>query len=146
MITFDTFEQRLTKWKEDFRLGSFTYADPATRFESAVVKHFGKVDGKVYGVYIVRKLDTREVVYIGKGGTIDQQGQFKDQDLPVRLRNSRGKISANQWFRELVEERGALVVEYLVVEAPVTPAYVEATLLQAYFVEHKRLPPKNKEW
>lgn len=144
MIAFDTFERLLHRLKENFRFGSFVYEDHTTRFRGAVSAHFGNGGGKIYGIYIIRKRDTKEVLYIGKGGTLDGQGKFKGQDMPGRLQNVRGNdIGADRWFRELVQERGALLVEYLVLEAPIAPAYIEASLLQAYLAEHKSLPPKN---
>lgn len=135
----------LDSLKKDFASGSFIYADHAMKFGRAVRSHFGNVDKRVYGVHIVRQRNTEEVLYIGKGGTVDGQGQFKGQDVPGRLGNVKeSRIRATEWFRQFLQERGTLVVEYLVVEPPFAPAYIEATLLQAYLAEHKRLPPKNR--
>jgi hypothetical protein len=145
-----TFEQVLDRWKGKFTLKSFIYADSATSFKGEVRRHFGKTSAKVYGVYIVRERETRSVLYIGKGGTVNGNGHFKGQDVPRRLRNTRGKngdgkdVQADQWFRELCRDRGPLLVEYLALEPPVAPAYAEAVLLQAYLFEYKRLPPKNR--
>jgi hypothetical protein len=142
MITFETIESILDKWRTEFRNGYFIYADPLASFRATAAAHFG--NGPLHGVYVIRQRDTREILYIGKGGTIDREGQFKRQDLLGRLQNVRNKdVSADEWFRNLVHKKGPLLVEYLILELPVAPAYVEATLLQSYFAEHRCLPPKN---
>jgi len=145
-----TVERVLDQWKRRSAFQSLIYADPAKSFKSEVRAHFSNGAAKIYGVYIVRELETREIVYIGKGGTVDGRGHFKGQDVPSRLRNTRGKdgtgkdIPADQWFQELCRSRGALLIEYLALEPPVAPAYVEAALLQAYLAQYRRLPPKNR--
>ncbi len=144
MITFETIESILDKWRAEFRHGYFIYADPLASFRATAAAHFGNGPTKTHGVYVIRQRDTREILYIGKGGTIDREGQFKRQDLLGRLQNIRNNdVSADEWFRNLGHEKGPLRVEYLILELPVAPAYIEATLLQSYFAEHGRLPPKN---
>lgn len=144
MLTFDSVEGLFSQWKRERRHGSFTYEDSNANFREIVAEHFSDVTGKVYGVYIIRQRDSGTILYIGKGGTVSGDGKSKGQDVPGRLRNVRGDdVGADRWFRELLLEMGPLVVEYLFIEPPFAPAYVEAALLQAYLVEHHRLPPKN---
>lgn len=145
-VATDSVEILLDRWKGEFRHGSFTYADPAASFRRLVAEHFVGAVEKVYGVYVIRRRLDQSILYIGKGGTIGGDGQFKGQDVPGRLRNVRGgDIGADQWFRELLSEAGPVTIEYVVLTLPITPAYVEVSLLQAYLVEYRRLPPKNSE-
>ena len=139
MLTFEKVESLFGQWKSEFRQGSFAYEDLNVNFRELVAQHFGDSAGKAYGVYLIRQRNTGAILYIGKGGTVRGDGQFKGQDIPGRLRNVRGDdVGADHWFRELLLEMGPLIVE-----PPIAPAYVEAALLQAYLVEHKRLPLKN---
>lgn len=141
----------LERCKRKFRHGTFSYTDASASFEQQVAEHFGDVVGRVYGVYLIRRRHDRAILYIGKGGTIGADGQFKRQDVPGRLRNVRGKdsrgkdIRSDRSFRELLQEEGPLDIEYVVLALPVTPAYVEVALLQAYLAEYGRLPPRNSE-
>lgn len=150
MMTFDSVERILEKWQTEFKHGAFNYVDSVPRFRAVVMAHFGRMPQKAYGIYIIRQLDTKEILYIGKGGTINGQGQYKGQDLLGRLCNTRGKdqsgkeISADFWFRSLAQERGPLEVEYMLVKPPVSPGYIEAELLQSHLAEYNRLPLKNK--
>ena len=144
MTTFETVENLFAQWKTEFRHGSFAYEVPNASFRDLVARHFGDSTGRVYGVYLIRRRDSGAILYTGNGGTVRNDGQFKGQDVPGRLRNVRGDdVGADHWFRELLLEMGPLVVEYLIVEPPISNAFVEAALLQAYLVEHKRLPLKN---
>ena len=76
----------------------------------------------------------------------EQDGSFKGQDIPGRLRNVKGKdTTANQWFRTLVGEKGPLIIEYgLLTTVPKSPALIEAVLLQAHLNEHGCLPYRNR--
>ena len=144
MLTFEKVESLFSRWKSEFRHGSFAYEDSNANFRELVAQHFGDAAGKAYGVYLIRQSDCGAMLYIGKGGTVRGDGVFKGQDVPGRLRNVRGDdVGADHWFRELLLEMGPLIVEYLIVEPPIAPAFVEAALLQAYLVEHQRLPLKN---
>ncbi len=144
MLAFEKVECLFGQWKTEFRHGSFAYEDSNANFRELVAQHFGDSAGKVYGVYFIRQRDSGTILYIGKGGTVRGDGEFKGQDVPGRLRNVRGDdVGADHWFRELLLEMGPLIVEYLIIDPPIAPAYVEAALLQAYLVEHRRLPIKN---
>ena len=140
----DSFEALLNSLKDAFRHDSFTCAETAASFCRAVNDHFADVDGECCGVYVVRQDDTGDVLYIGKGGTVETCGQFKQQDVPGRLQAPRGSHKADEWFGELMREKGVLRVEYLVVKRPFAPAFVEAALLQAYWAEWDHLPPRNR--
>ena len=75
-------------------------------------------------------------------------GPLKKQDIPHRLKNVKGSdVYADQWFLELLVEKGALVVEYVFIsEFPISPAFVEALLLQAFFNENSCLPYRNNSF
>ena len=97
-----------------------------------------------YGVYIVRSAADDSVLYIGIGGSVMTNGTLKGQDIVERLRNVRdGGIPADTWFKDLLS-RGPLRIQYFLCLPPVSPAFLEALLLQAYLSEHGRLPEKNR--
>jgi hypothetical protein len=106
----------LDKLRTRYRNGSFTYADPSRSWKEAVSAEFEKYTTKTWGVYVLRRRDSREIIRIGKSGTLDETGQFTGgQDLPGRLRNKQtGDTPADHFFKRLVEEGGAISVEYIV--------------------------------
>jgi len=140
------FERELNLLKRDHEHGCFEYPDSSMGFCQVARAHFEAVKREAkYGIYVVRRQLTGEVLYVGKAGMIRQDGQFKKQDIPGRLTNVKGKRTANEWSAALLNECGALTIEYVFLEAhPQSPALAEAMLLQAYLNEHGELPPRNK--
>jgi len=55
-------------------------------------------------------------------------------------------VSADVWFAKMIQQDGAIDIEYVVLERPWLPSFVEAALLQSYFTRHGRLPPWNKSF
>jgi len=118
-----------------------------------VTKGFEQYPSKSYGVYIIRQRDTNIIIYIGKAGELNEAGQFKNQDLPRRLRNTRdGDINANRWFKAIVDEYGPITLQYIitsVTELPKSitvtelPKSIESMLLAAYFADYGCLPAEN---
>jgi hypothetical protein len=91
-----SFEDIWTSFKASNYSGSFSYADPNVPFRKSVHAHFVPGQPPVrYGVYVVRVVSSGTVIYIGKGGTVTSQGNFKDQDIPGRLTAERGKLSSD---------------------------------------------------
>lgn len=128
---------------------SFDYAGSSEPFDQVVTEHFrARAPHTSFGVYVVRQQSSNEVLYVGMSGFINNQGQFKGkQDIPDRLKNVKtNDVPANVWFGSLVQERGSLSVQYLLLDnTPISPSLAEATLLQAYLNENGRLPNRNKE-
>lgn len=148
-IVVRRFEEEV-KWLRnlvgDERYGYFDF-NGEERFTEVANKHFeGVLGAKKYGVYIVRCRKSNQVIYIGKGGTIRQDGNFRGQDICGRLTNTRGKNNANDTFLEYYKNYGPLRIEYFILlDKELCPAIVEAFLLQAYLKEHGHLPKENKE-
>lgn len=68
--------------------GSFDYLSPESSFRGAVDGHFGSIDHEArFGVYVVRRIADNEVLYVGKGGTIEPDGTFKSQNIQGRLKS-----------------------------------------------------------
>jgi hypothetical protein len=139
------FEDEVASLKNAFEHGCYKYANPSETFRVCTTSHFHTLrQSERYGVYIVRQLNTRKVLYIGKGGTINTKGKFKGQDIPGRLKNRQDGVSRNKWFGKLLEDNGPLTIEYIFLSKSKSPAFIEAVLLQAYLNEHKHLPCRNK--
>jgi hypothetical protein len=144
MYTIQDFEEELRALKKEYVHGHFTYANLNVPISRLINDHFGKQVGDIYGIYIIRQETTGEVLYIGKSGTLVNWGEFKGQDLPKRLKNTKGELSSNAWFRNLLEERGTLIVEYLIIsKQPYSPTFVESLLLQAFLNDNGHLPYRN---
>lgn len=146
MVTITSFEDEIASLRETMTYGSYEYSNISEKFTDCTTLFFKRVRGKKrYGMYIVRQRDTKEVLYVGKSGTINSRGHFKGQDIPGRLKNVKeGDVSANKWFRGLLQEKGPLIIEYIFLSKSESPALVEVALLQAYLNEHHCLPYRNK--
>jgi hypothetical protein len=100
------------------------------------------------GIYICFKnqtLTVDNIVYIGKAGTILQNGEFKQQSLKKRLTNSRNNKTAKKYFVEKMEGTHIeeLVILCCVVSEKTIPAYLEACLIQDYYNQKNVLPEWN---
>jgi hypothetical protein len=148
MIAARGIEEELSDLETGNEHHSFDYSTTSVMFSSICNAHFRQVKRpNKYGVYVVCQKSTNQVLYIGKSGTINNQGAFSAQEIPGRLTNSKGSISSNEWFRSLVAEKGAVVVEYVFLnQTPMSPALAESILLQAYLQEYRRLPYRNSEF
>jgi len=102
----------------------------------------------VYIIYGCRK-EKREVIYIGKGGTIYTDGIFTEQGLKKRINNTRKHDEdAQTYYTKLIADSGydKLVFRWFVTfdsKAKTIPAYAEARLLQAFFDDNDKLPEEN---
>lgn len=140
------FEKEWQSLIKSLEHGSLCYSDSSVSIRTVVDSHFCRVQRQEkYGVYVVRRQATMEVLYIGRSGTIKQDGDFKGQDIPRRLKNRKGNMSAEDWFGNLFTQKGPLLIEYVFSELqPKSPSLLESVLLQAYLNEFGRLPYLNK--
>lgn len=108
---------------------------------------------RIYGAYIVKCRSNGEVLYIGKGGTVEGGNDFKleEQDVVRRLKNVRGKgKKADEWINELCQEccNDGLYILVVKINSPsetkIAPAFIEGLLLQAFLKVNGRLPKYNK--
>ena len=105
------------------------------------------------GVYYVIKLAKGkvELVYIGKSGSIQQNGQFKEQLLNQRLNNKQDDVKREHYFLQKIESEDivALDIYWFVTmdeQYQDLPGYVEGLLLQRYFEMYACLPKWNKSF
>ncbi|UBM62790.1 hypothetical protein LA303_02135 [Candidatus Sulfidibacterium hydrothermale] len=105
------------------------------------------------GVYYIIKLAHGRVdlVYIGKSGTMEQNGHFKNQLLKKRLNNKQENMRREDFFLKKIEEENidALDIYWFVTfdkQNHDLPAYVEGLLMQRYFEVHGKLPEWNKDF
>jgi len=104
-----------------------------------------------YGVYLIYgvKNNQKELIYIGKSGTLKQDGTFKEQKLRKRLTMKQNGIYRKEFFRKLMRENNyhSLYFKWFITyssKMKELPAYVEATLLNEFFKENHKLPKLNK--
>ena len=72
MVTIASFESEIASLRETKAYGSYEYSNIPEEFTDCTTSFFKRVRGKkMYGIYIVRQRDTKEVLYVGKSGTID---------------------------------------------------------------------------
>ncbi len=142
------FDDLLAWLRTSFQHGNCHYVDPTVSWCSVIrgqIQRDRRAPAKHVGVYIVWHHDSRGALYIGKGGTIDSTGRYKNQNLLQRLTNVRSRdVRADVHFAEIITAEGGIDVEYFILTPPWIPSFVEAALLQAYFNAQGRLPRLNK--
>jgi len=102
---------------------------------------------EVLGVYVIYKLEKGKIklVYIGKSGTMEQNGKFKAQLLRKRLNNKQDGVARQKYFEEKIEKDNidALDIYWYVTfdeKNQDIPAFVEAQLLQLHYNMYGELP------
>ena len=117
------------------------------------LKHVTKDVPDLPGIYyIIRLAKGRiELVHIGKSGTIQQNGQFKDQGLNGRLNNKQEGFKGQNFFESqiLKENIDALDIYWFVTfdtKNRDLPGFVEGLLIQRFFEINGRLPHWNKDY
>ena len=102
------------------------------------------------GVYVVCNQMNNEILYIGKGGTLKNDGTFKDQNLNGRLLASRGKeySTSYKYFKHKMNQHNLEVVKIYVIYTNMNnpPAFIEAISLKHYFNINNSLPLLNDEF
>jgi hypothetical protein len=102
------------------------------------------------GVYIIFRCDDAErPLYIGKAGTVNQGGAWKEQGLAKRLTMKQGGKYRREYFRDLMNEGSitGLTFQWFVTHDQnnkIIPALAEMELLQAYFDQYNCLPKLNQ--
>jgi hypothetical protein len=105
------------------------------------------------GVYYILRLARGRIdlVYIGKSGTIVQNGKFKEQFLNGRINNKQEGTKRQNFFDKKIREEfiDGLDIYWFVTmnkQCRDLPGYVEGLLIQRYYEVHGILPPWNKEY
>jgi hypothetical protein len=105
------------------------------------------------GVYYILRLAQGkvEIVYIGKSGTIKQNGSFMKQGLNSKLNNKQDGMKLQLFFERKFKEENidALDLYWFVTfdkSESDLPSYVESLIMQRYFEVHGRLPDWNEEF
>ena len=103
------------------------------------------------GVYYILRLAKGKIdlVYIGKSGTINQSGIFKDQLLKGRINNKSNGIKRQNFFEQKIDEEiidGLDIYWFVTMDKTINdlPGYTEGLLMQRYFEMHGKLPAWNK--
>ncbi|MBN3761161.1 hypothetical protein [Burkholderia sp. Ac-20365] len=104
-----------------------------------------------FGVYVIygQCEGEREVLYIGKAGTICQDGTVKMQGIRSRLTMKQDGVYRREYFQSVIRDRGldALLFEWFETYAGGkghTPFLSEAILLDSFLQSTGSLPVLNK--
>ena len=105
------------------------------------------------GIYIINRLSKGNIdlVYIGKSGSMEQNGEFKAQLLRKRLNNKQDGVKRQEYFdNKLIEENiEALDIYWYVTfddDNQDLPGFIEGLLLQRYYDIYGELPVWNKSY
>ncbi len=105
-----------------------------------------------YGIYIIYSIkdSVKEIIYIGKSGTMVNNGTFKQQGIRKRLGRKQNNKPRHIYFQDIIKEYKFEKLEFLWITTfdemhHEIPSLSEAKMLQAYFNQYKKLPLLNKE-
>ncbi len=102
-----------------------------------------------YGVYAICHPDDERILYIGKGGTIQNNGVFKNQNLNGRLKAPRGGYKNSYlYFKEVMNQNNFHSLIFLIIYSNESgpPAYIESISLLHYLNQSNCLPMLNYEF
>lgn len=153
-ITFQNAIEQLNPLETD----GFSFS-PGDQLRSLInVKQRGEaLASERFGVYLIYGVHggTESLLYIGKAGTVHQDGTMGVQGLEGRLANKQEGTSRQRFFIKLLSGEDPRVgpidglrIKWLETyrdNAGTPPFQAEAELLAAYLTDFKKLPPLNKE-
>ena len=92
-----------------------------------------------------------DILYIGNGGTVKQNGEFEKQELKERINNRQNKEQMRKAFLSLKMKENKdlqeIFIEWCILDKnKCLPSAVKADLLQQYYLKHKCLPIWNKKF
>lgn len=141
------FDETITSYKLLFPLNGQFSISSGNELRSNIAEHKVPNEPGCYLIYF-NAVDTSQLIYIGKAGTIKNDGSFKDQGLAKRLCAKQDGKQRSQFFQELIEQYQvqSLYFQWFVTfdgEVRTLPAKAEADLIQAYYDEFGYLPLLN---
>lgn len=104
---------------------------------------------KKYGIYAFCNPIKNNVLYIGKGGTLKNDGTYRLQNLNGRLKAARGLFpNSFEYFKDIMNQENFKSLFFLVLYSSdnYPPAYIESVALHQYFNLHNHLPMFNNEF
>jgi excinuclease UvrABC nuclease subunit len=100
-----------------------------------------------YGIYIIYN-DKNEIIYIGKAGTVNNDGSFKKQGLRKRLKMKQNGMYRHIFFQKIIKENNYKFLKFkwfvTYKNEGIYPFLAEAELLSRYLDIYKKLPLLNK--
>ena len=102
------------------------------------------------GIYIVCDQINNKILYIGKAGTLKNDGTFKEQKLNERLLASRGTqyTTSHKYFMHKMNQNNLQILRFYIFYSNqnIPPAYMEAAVLYNFYNINKCLPLLNDEF
>ena len=105
------------------------------------------------GVYLIysKRDDLLKLIYIGKSGTLNQDGTFKKQRLKKRLTMKQDGIYRKYFFQNVIDDYNfdELIFKWFNTYSDTIkelPGFIEANLLAKYFIAEHELPILNKKF
>jgi len=103
----------------------------------------------IYIIYSIKKL-SKDIIYIGKSGTMINNGTFRNQGIAERLTKKQNGVVRKIYFQNIIKKFEFEKLEFLWIitfdeQHKEIPSLSEAKMIQAYFNQNKKLPLLNKE-
>ena len=137
----------IKKYQHNSENGSF-FLNKNESINKVVTKY--KVPNS-YGVYVIYSVlnNIEEIIYIGKSGTMNNDGSFKKQGIKQRLTKKQDGIARREFFQNIILDKRFDKLKFSWITTfdknnKVIPMYCEADLIQTYYNDFKKLPLLNK--
>lgn len=101
------------------------------------------------GIYIIYHPDGDSIIYIGKGGTLKQDGNYTNQKLNGRLKASRSNLNNSfEYFKQFMNQNNYQILRFYIFYSNqnIPPAYLEAVVLYNFYNINNCLPILNNEF
>ena len=101
------------------------------------------------GIYVIYHPDGKSIIYVGKGGTLNKDGNYKNQKLNGRLKAPRSNFNNSfEYFKQLMIQNNYQILQFYIFYSKqnIPPAYFEAVVLYNFYNINNCLPVLNNEF
>lgn len=144
------FNKLIQEFSKEFSNSGIFELLPNESINEVVVR--AKVPDK-YGVYLIYGIQNNfeQLIYIGKSGTLKNDGKFKNQALRKRLTMKQDDMRRKDFFRKIMKENNYDKLKFLWFITyddiqKILPGFAEGKLFQGYFEDFSCLPKFNKSY
>lgn len=129
----------------DVLLPSMNYINGKTYFDGLINQNVLNQNG----IYVLCLPSEEAIIYVGKGGTLKSDGNYKNQTLNGRLKAPRGNYNNGfEYFKYIMNQNNYQILRFYIFYSNqnIPPAYLEAVVLYNFYNINNCLPILNNEF